>query len=186
MDAYVEGKTYSKTDVPPAGTYENCIFEQCHWQEGNVAKYVFTSCEFRQCDLTMLQVPGTTFNGVVFDSCRLTGIHFEQADPHLFDVIFRECVMTLCSFYGMKLPEQFFGKCQLHEADFTNALLRDANFEDSDLSGVIFRACNLEGADFRRALNVVLQLSENKVEGAQFCKEQLPGLLTTFKIIISN
>ncbi len=182
MEIYESEKTFTKSTLPDRGSYEQCIFRDCQWQQCDLSRYVFTDCEFHQCDLSMVKVNGTTFNGVVFRSCRLTGIRFEHTDPHLFDVAFEECSMHLISFYGKKMDGSRFNACQLREADFTSADLKDASFDHCDLGEALFQDSILHNTDFRQAMNVGLQLSENQVKGARFRMDQLPPLIRTFRL----
>lgn len=186
MAIYEEGKNYTKVEVLAPGTYENCIFNHCQWQEANLTNYVFTSCEFNQCDLTLANVNTTTFNEVIFAGCRLSGIRFDQADQHLFDVAFKDCAMPLASFVGRNLTGTAFRANQLKECDFTECNLTDASFEACNLEGAIFKDSVLENTAFHEAEGVELQLDQNRVKGASFRADQLPALVQSFGIQIKG
>jgi uncharacterized protein YjbI with pentapeptide repeats len=63
------------------------------------------------------------------------------------------------------------------EVDFSQADLSGASFMGSDMSGTVFDRSNLEKADFREAVNYQIDPEINKVKGAKFDLEGLPGLL---------
>jgi len=65
----------------------------------------------------------------------------------------------------------------MQEVDFSQANLSGANFLGSDLSRTVFDRTNLEKADFREALHYRIDPEINKVKGARFDLEGLPGLL---------
>lgn len=186
MEEYVEGEEFVNQDCPPRGSYENCQFRKCSWHEKDLSRYTFIDCEFTECDLTMTKMNNTVLNGVLFTGCKLTGIRFDYADKHLFDVLFRDCIMHLTSFYDRSLPETTFTACELLEADFTGANLSDIEFDECNLDQAIFRDCTLRGTDFRTALNVSLELTENEVRGANFRADQLPSLVSSFGLVIEH
>ena len=70
------------------------------------------------------------------------------------------------------------------EVDFSQADLSGAEFQGSDLSGVVFDRTNLEKTDFREAQNYRLDPETNRVKGARFDLEGLPGLLGRYGIKI--
>ncbi|WP_425542813.1 pentapeptide repeat-containing protein [Algoriphagus jejuensis] len=63
------------------------------------------------------------------------------------------------------------------ETDFSQADLSGSNFSGSELSGTVFDQTNLEKADFREAVNYRIDPERNKIKGARFDLEGLPGLL---------
>ena len=62
--------------------------------------------------------------------------------------------------------------------------LSAASFVGSDLSGAVFDRTILEKADFREALHYRIDPETNKVKGARFDLEGLPGLLGKWGIRI--
>ncbi|HIC30288.1 MAG TPA: pentapeptide repeat-containing protein, partial [Flavobacteriaceae bacterium] len=60
-----------------------------------------------------------------------------------------------------------------------------ANFDNCDLKNAVFEQTNLEQANFFTAINYSINPERNKIKGAKFSKDQISGLLDTYKIIIS-
>jgi uncharacterized protein YjbI with pentapeptide repeats len=65
------------------------------------------------------------------------------------------------------------------QTDFTNA-----SFSECDLRNAIFENTILEKADFRSAINYTLDPEQNRIKGAKFSLQGLPGLLDRYKISI--
>lgn len=68
------------------------------------------------------------------------------------------------------------------EADFTLADLGSANFQGSDLRGAVFSRTVLEKTDFRNAQGFRLDPELNRIKGARFDLNGLPGLLGKYGI----
>jgi uncharacterized protein YjbI with pentapeptide repeats len=71
------------------------------------------------------------------------------------------------------------------EVDFTQSDLSGADFQGSDLSGVVFSQTNLEKADFRQSQGFRIDPELNRLKGARFDLDGLPGLLDKYGIKIS-
>lgn len=165
-------------------SFENCTFSNCNFQKMNLADLKFYDCRFTHCDFSLSQVPGTIFQGVDFIDCKLSGILFDQCNPFALELRFKGSKLDHSSFYGLKLNQALFQDCSLKGVDFTNAQLKEASFKGSDLAEVKFEQTNLEKADFRTAIHFVIQPDNNKIKGAIFSMDGLPGLLAAYKIKI--
>jgi len=92
--------------------------------------------------------------------------------------------LDYCNFYNLKLKKSIFQKCRLLETDFSQTDLSGASFIGSELSGTVFDQSNLEKADFREAVNYRIEPERNRIKGARFDLEGLPGLLGRWGIKI--
>lgn len=184
----VEDNLFDKVDFRarplPLGEYEACVFRNCDLSNADLSGMVFIDCRFIECNLSMAKLSRASFREVVFDGCKMMGLHFEDALPFLVPPVFLNCDLRISSFFEIKAQKVTFIKCQLHEVDFTGANLSEAIFEDSDLLGTIFSGTNLEKADFRTSRHFSIDPTKNKVQKAKFSLEGAVGLLDQFKVII--
>jgi len=121
---------------------------------------------------------------VEFSGCKLLWVEFRNCNGFLFETSFEDCNLELASFSSMKIKGTVF----------QNSELKEVNFSGSDLSGAIFWNCNLEKAIFQRTIlektdfqtshGYIIDPEENKIKGAKFSLENLPGLLVKYKILI--
>lgn len=92
--------------------------------------------------------------------------------------------MDYCGFYNLQVKKTVFSSCRLLEADFTMANLTASNFVGSELSGAVFDQTVLEKVDFREAQNYRIDPELNRIKGARFDLDGLPGLLGKYGIKI--
>ena len=164
--------------------YENCDFFDCNFAGCNLSNLTFEDCTFENCDLSNVQLNNTAFKNIHFKSCKLTGAQFDTCNTFLLEFKFTMCILSYSSFYALKIPETNFTGCSITEADFTDANLEKAVFENCDLSGSTFVNTNLQKTDFRSSINFSIDPEQNKLSGAKFSLESLPGLLHKYDIRI--
>lgn len=92
--------------------------------------------------------------------------------------------MDYCGFYNLQVKKTNFNSCRLLEADFTMANLTGSSFVGSELSGAVFDQTVLEKADFRETQNYRIDPELNRIKGARFDLDGLPGLLGKYGIKI--
>lgn len=112
----------------------------------------------------------------------MLGIHFHTSNPFLLEFIFHSCQLDYCSFYNLKIKKSKFINSRLTETDFTQADLTSSEFQGSDLSGATFDQTIIEKVDFRNAINYSIDPEKNRIKGARFDLEGLPGLLGRYGI----
>ncbi|MDR7131385.1 uncharacterized protein YjbI with pentapeptide repeats [Algoriphagus sp. 4150] len=125
-----------------------------------------------------------SFRQAKFVSCKILGVHFHAGNPFLLEFIFQDCQMAYSSFYNLKIKKSKFINCKLTESDFTRTDLAEADFQGSDLSGATFDQSILEKSDFRNAYNFTIDPELNRIKGARFDLDGLPGLLGKYAIKI--
>jgi len=178
---YFEEKTWENIDFKPLGfetaQYEDCRFIQCDFAGLSLQGNSFTCCEFIECNLSNVQLLGVTLNDVSFKRCKMLGLGFEVCRDFLFSVNFESCQLDYSSFYKRNLKKQLFKLCSLKEVDFTDANLEQALIADCDLAGAKFENTRLEKADLHSSINLSMDPDLNKIKGAVFALQSLPGLL---------
>ena len=182
-DVVFDRKDYTINPLPK-GEYENCSFTGCNFSSADMVGIVFTECTFTECNLSMANTKGTAFKEVEFLNCKMTGINFSICEPFLLAMNFTDCQLNLASFYNLKLKGTRFKKCMLHEADMVQTDFTNASFSECDLRNAIFENTILEKADFRSAINYTLDPEQNRIKGAKFSIQGVPGLLDRYKISI--
>ncbi len=187
---YIESERFTAQDYTaqplPVAEYYDCDFSTCNFAGTDLSQIVFENCSFEGCDLSNAKLKGTAFKTVQFRECKLLGLQFDDCNPFQLEMVFQECVLDYSIFYKLKLRSNWFGNCQLHKVDFTEADLSNARFDGCDLAGAVFEATNLEGADFRTATNYRIDPESNRLKKARFSSMGLAGLLGKYGIVIEE
>ncbi len=185
---YEEDQVFKKKDYSseafPKGEYENCLFVNCSFANCNLSESIFLECEFEQCDLSLAKLNYTALRDVVFKSCKLVGVGFQDCNQLLLSVQFENCQLKLASFYKLKLKATQFINCNLQEVDFTETDLSGSTMDNCDLSRAVFEYTNIEKADLRSSFNYLINPEINKVKKAKFSLLGVGGLLAQFDIVI--
>ena len=184
----IENETFEKVNyiLKPLdkAEYENCIFHNCDFSDSDLKGIIFTECEFKGCNLSMVKPFGSAYKAVRFMDCKILGLHFELCNPLLFEVSFENCALDFSSFFKQNLKKTGFINCSLKGVDFTESNLSGATFDNCDLFDAKFDNTILEKSDFRTALNYAFDLEKNAVKGAKFSKDGVIGLLYKYKLDI--
>lgn len=166
------------------GEYENCIFNQCDFSNADFSGMLFTDCEFRSCNLSLIKFFKTALRNIVFNDCKMLGLHFEHCNQFGLALNANHCILNHSSFYKTILRKISFSKCQLHETDFTECDLTGAIFDECDLMNASFDHSVLEKADFRTAFNYSIDPETNRIKKAMFSSSGLEGLLRKYDLLI--
>jgi uncharacterized protein YjbI with pentapeptide repeats len=169
-----------------SSVFLDCQFSGCALVETVLHACRFQRCTFIDCDLSLLQIPGSEFASVEFDGCKLVGIDWTMARnnrPALGNPIcFRASILSHCTFIGLDLQEIQFIDCVAHEVDFRQASLQSANFSGTDLNGSLFMDTILSDADLRSAVNYHIDPTGNNLSGARFTMPEALSLLHALDI----
>jgi uncharacterized protein YjbI with pentapeptide repeats len=181
-------KIFDKVDfaVTPlqAGEYEECEFRNCDLSHADLSGFVFIGCRFKDTNLSMAKLSRTSFREVVFEGCKMVGLHFEDCIAFMYPPEFKSCMLDLSSFTAVKIPNTKFIHCEMKEVDFTQADLSGSAFDHCNLDRAIFEKCNLTRADFSAAVNYTLDPGKNILKKTVFSLVGLPGLLNQFDIVV--
>ena len=185
---YFEDKQFERLDCSTTpfqiADYEGCKFQHSNLSAATLSGSHFIDCIFIGCNLSMAKLIKTAFKNVQFKDCKLTGLHFDDCEPFLFEVAFDHCGLEMASFYRMKMQKTKFLHCILKTVEFSESNLEQSVFSECDLNDAIFNNTRLEKADFRTAYNYVIDPALNKIKKAKFGYAGISGLLQQFDIVI--
>ncbi len=187
-EKYFDQVNFEKEDftIDPiaTGEYDQCIFSACNFANVDLTGIRFIECSFKGCNFSMTIMKQTSLQTVVFEDCKLIGIHFDDCNKFLFTVVFKTCVINHSSFSNISMKQTVFRNCNLKESDFSGSDLSSSVFDQCDLHSAIFENSNLEKADFSTAFNFSIDPVKNKIRKAKFSMHGLPGLLEKYDLRI--
>ena len=169
-----------------SGHFEECVFEDCQFNETLFQYCRFVDCTFRRCDLSLAGFPDSRFSKTTFAESKCIGINWAQSMWEMGGlgkpIGFENCTLNYGVFIGMDCEGIEFKGCQAVEVDFREANLARTNFQGTDLLRALFQNSDLTGADFSRARNYTIDPRENKLAGGKFALPDALGLLTPLQI----
>ena len=168
------------------GEFHDCRFEACSFAEAIFRDCRFVECAFQACDLSLVQVAGSTFSATSFLDSRIIGVDWTQADWSGVSlgkpIGFERCAISHSTFIGLSLPGIRIKECVAADVDFREADLSRADFADSDLSESLFLNTDLSEADLRTARNYTIAPEQNVLKGARFSLPEAMSLLFNMDI----
>jgi fluoroquinolone resistance protein len=183
---YFDSKTFDHSSVLSKGDYENCVFRNCDFSEGNLSGIKFIDCVFERCNLSMAKSDAAAFQDVKFRESKMLGLRFDTINVFGLALSFEECQLNHSSFFRLKLRKIRFRNCNLEGVDFGECDLTEAIFDNSNLLQAIFDNTLLEKADFRTAQNFSIDPERNKLKKARFAQSNIGGLLDKYQIQIDR
>jgi len=166
-------------------------FYECKFVDCSIAEAIFHQCKFidstfKNCDLSLLQIPECIFSGVTFEVTKLIGIDWTKAnwsatllqEPPTFVL----CVLNHSTFIGLDIKGSQIKDCIASDVDFREADLTQVDFGGTDLNESIFSKTNLTKADLSRARNYIISPEENLLKGAKFSLPEAMSLLYSLDI----
>lgn len=168
------------TGTLESATFHDCVFDGCDLHELRLVACRFVDTDFLTCDLGLMVVAGSAFQGVTVENTEAVGVNWSTAQADLnrpLEIDFKESVLNFATFAGLHLRRRRFEGCTVHEALFARCDLTDASFRGSDLSGTEFRECDLSGADLRKARGYQIDVRHNSVRGLHVRMPEASGLL---------
>ena len=168
--------------------FYDCTFKDCTLREAVLRRCEFHDCTFTGCDLSLAQVPETTFANVRFEKCKLVGVDWASAHRPKFGLkrpfSFHQCALNYSFFTGLKLPNLRMTECLVKEADFTDVDFTGANFTGTDFSGSRFANCDLTKANFNDARNYAIDVKQNRLRKTKFALPEAVSLLKGLDIVL--
>ncbi len=187
---YIEEKNFTDTNFAEneltGEAYENYTFLSCNFSNANLSGINFIDSKFNGCNFSLTNLSKTAMRDVVFTDCKLIGLHFDTCKNFLFSVSFKNCVLSISSFYKLKLKKTIFESTKLEEVDFTEADLSGSVFNNCDLSKTVFDKTVLQKVDFRTAYNYSINPAKNDIKKAKFSLPEIVGLLDNYDIEIGK
>lgn len=168
----------------------DCAFSDCSFVESVFQQCRFVDCYFQRCDLSLVQVPESSFSGTVFEDTKCIGINWVQANWPTSGLgkpfRFKACAITHSTFIGLSLVGlQIIDSIAL-DVDFREADLSQADFSGTDLSECLFNQTNLSQADLSQARNYLIDPANNELKGARFSLPEAMSLLYNMDIELTD
>lgn len=161
--------------------FDGCSFKSCDFSEATFSNCKFTDCHFIACNLSILKVDNSIFSDVEFVDCKLIGVNWIKACWRGLTLgiplKFKRCLINSSSFFGLTLTNIVIDQCRAHDVDFRKANLSGASFSHTDLTNSIFNNTNLMGANFNEAENYDININNNVIKNASFCRYEAVRLL---------
>jgi len=188
MEKYHHNKKFDKIVYKDVIVKERefikCIFTGCDFSNITFRDCYFEDCVFVNCNLTILKIKYSRFSDVIFKSCKMMGIVWNEVSS-LFSITCEDSNISYSSFYGMKLRKMRIHKCISHDVNYSEADLQSSSFNYTDLKGSIFHDANLVKANFMYATNYNgIDLCNKKIKKAIFSLPEALILLNNFNIIV--
>lgn len=184
------GNVFSELKLPQTEIYGkdfyDCTFKSSDFSEALFLNCEFTNCKFIGCNLNNFEVKNSKFSEVEFTDCKIIGVNWATA--YWRGIVlsaplkFERCMLNSSSFYGLKLDKLVIEGCRAHHVDFREANLKGANFSYTDLKHSVFNNTNLTGANFKEAENYDINLKNNIIKNASFCRYEALNLLNSLDI----
>jgi len=87
-----ENKIFEKIsfreDILANGTYEDCTFINCNFNNADLSNITFRTCTFNNCDCSLATLKNTSMQDVKFLNCKLLGVQFNQCKGFLLRLDF--------------------------------------------------------------------------------------------------
>jgi uncharacterized protein YjbI with pentapeptide repeats len=171
-----------------ASEFYDCTFARCSFTGCTFRACRFVNCTFQQCDLSLIQVPDSTFSGTRFVDSKIIGVDWTQADwavVGLGDPIgFSKCAISHSTFIGLSLKELLIKDCIATDVDFREADLTKSDFAGTDLSESLFSSTNLTEADLSSTRNYHIPPEQNVLKQAKFSLPEAMALLYGMDIVL--
>jgi len=177
FDQVYKGKQLDHTELV-SSEFHNCAFLRSSFMGSAFRASRFDNCVFRECDLSLAQVPDSRFIGVNW-----TEAHWPKAglaNP----VSFSNCAISHSTFIGLSLRSIGIRECIATDVDFREAFLSQAEFGGTDLSQSIFGKTNLSQADLSHARNYRIDPGQNMLKQARFSLPEAMSLLHSMDIVL--
>jgi uncharacterized protein YjbI with pentapeptide repeats len=170
--------------------FYDCVFLHCRFTETVFRGCRFVSCTFRRCDLSLVQVPESTFSSTRFENSTVIGVDWTQADwppAGLGDPIaFLNCAISHSTFIGLRLRGIQIRDCVARDVDFRETDLSYADIGGTDLAESMFIHTDLTEADLSRARNYSIDPGRNVLTKARFSLPEAMSLLYCMDIVLTE
>jgi len=178
-----------RTEVVSSEFYD-CAFLRCRITEILFRGCRFVNCTFHRCDLSLVQVPESTFSSTRFENSTVIGVDWTQADwspAGLGDPIaFFNCAISHSTFIGLRLRGIQIRDCVARDVDFREADLSHADFGGTDLAESMFIHTDLTEANLSRAHNYHIDPGQNTLVRARFSLPEAMSLLYCMNIVLTE
>ena len=187
MDQVFEGVRLEHVELV-SSEFHNCTFIRCSFTESVFRNCRFVNSVFRHCDLSLIQVPNSSFSGCRFEDSKIIGVNWTAAHwpaTRLRDPIrFSKCAISHSTFIGLSLKGIHVRDCVAQDVDFREANLFQADFGGSDLAKSMFGNTDLTEADLSTARNYWIDPGQNVLKKTKFSLPEAMSLLHSLDIVL--
>ena len=177
---------FNAKDVVSGKEFYDCRFESCDFNETQFINCEFNQCTFISCDLNNIIVKNSQFSEVTFLDCKVMGVNWTSAYWRGMllsaPLTFKNCMINSSTFYGLSLQKMIIEGCRSHFVDFRECNLSEVNFSHSDLRESLFNNTNLTNGNFTEAENYDINIKNNMIKNATFCRHEAVKLLNSLEI----
>lgn len=173
-----EGTTYVKCTIDAGKERVHLAdvqFDHCTFVGDFTSNELF-DCELWHCNLANLDWHKSVFSGVVFNSCRMTGVQMDTCR-------FVQCDFTNVGGQMLNFAESEFANCKFADSDLTDSTFQAARcrtglaFPDCTLTGADFTAINLKNWDFSASRFETITFDPQRLRGVKMASWQAPIIL---------
>ncbi len=168
--------------------FYDCVFIRCSFVESVFRNCRFVNCAFQACDLSLVQVPESTFSSTRFENSKVIGVNWTEAEWPAMGlgnpVGFFKSAISHSTFLALSLTGVQIRDCVAVDVDFREADLSQADFGGTDLSKSMFINTNLSEADLSRARNYRIDPGQNVLRQTKFSLPEAMSLLYSLDIIL--
>lgn len=161
--------------------FDNCTFSGCDLSGSILSRCTFRDCRFNSCNLSVMKIGYSRFTDVTFDECKIVGVDWTQGQWSKFalgaPLTFTRCVIDSSSFYGLPFSGCRVVNCHAHDVDFRGADFTDGDFSSTDLLSSLFDSTVLKCANFNGSINYSIDVTNNVINQAKFCRHEAVCLL---------
>ncbi len=166
--------------------FDDCTFIKCDFSDGFFKKCKLSDCSFEHCNLSNIKVNYSRFLNVNFEHCKLIGVDWSKAHwPNITSFAalkFQQCILNYSSFFALHLQEITIEECKAHEVDFRSGNFTDANLSYTNFTGALFNHTKLNRCNFKEASHYHIDVLNNDIHGAKFCRFEAVSLLESLGI----
>ncbi|WP_433954850.1 pentapeptide repeat-containing protein [Janibacter indicus] len=164
-----------------------CTLRDAQLAGATLAGVRLEGCALERVDLSRVRLPDTVVDGCTFTGGKALATSWSmQRSPVLAPdpSTWVECQLAMGSFGGLDLSGARFERCVLTDADFDEAVLREAVLDDCSLAGARFVRADLRDADLRTARDYVIDVGDARVAGLRVDAVGALGLLAPFGVVV--
>jgi uncharacterized protein YjbI with pentapeptide repeats len=170
-------------------TFKELDLEQAYMTKVNFVGAHLTKLKlyqslFDSCILSNSNLSAGSFDSVEIHRSQVTGTDF--SDANLSSFLFQRCRMDLSIFHGSQISACRFTKCDLRDADFQNARLKNVVFRDCDLRNARFPATVFHHVDLRGSQITGIYLESKQLQAVILDATQLTDLAGILGITVDN
>ncbi len=182
---YYEGECFESLrlsgETLSGGEFVDCEFRACSFEELQLLRCSFRECRFLSCTISQVKTRSSELKYCEFEDCTVLGLNWALLKP---DGPFGEpiekmknCRIRYGSFSSMNFKKFNFSASALTHCTFADCDLSESDLRSCELTDTEFFRCDLRKADFRHAGGFIIDVNNNRLQGARFTYPEVLDLL---------